>query len=241
VADITVKWLAKSPADFWSAIVEAFKNFAPMSGADSWSMNLVVDDKGPAIDMVKDFTDSDYHYHWLAVWDDASWQTPVPNRPWASYCGTSGELAMPDGGPFGIGVPMADYWEALANITKDWLSEATDAASVTLLDQRVVLTGGVQILTGAMVFILDKDLELPTYIVWAVQWNNETPDEGGQYRVAGFPRYSPCIAPITNAVYTGSALASIAESLDAFSLADFEQSINHGSAMWSLRGKVRVG
>ena len=213
----------------------------PLGGGDDWSIDVVSDTRGPAIDITKTYDGGPITYHFIAVWDDSAWPTPIPQRPWVTAAGASFELQGPFAGPVcEIATPEA-VWSTLGAAIVDWFSIAVVGTSVEILDTQLNVVLLIEIQLGTFVFLFDSDTATPSYLVWSAQYNKLDDGDLLPYQFVGAVMYQPAIAQVANVQANGQALARAAEALELIAMQDIEVSVNHNAYMWSIRGKVRVG
>jgi hypothetical protein len=215
--------------------------WAQSFGGTEWDIQAVLDDYGPGIDFSRYVEFSDTTNHFIAVWDDDVWASPMPVRPWICAPNTSGEVHIEFGAP-----PMADpdyeaAWAALILAVQDWLIVALDPESVAAIQATISLNDLDQIVLGTMAFILDEEEATPSYLVWCFSTTQLDNTFGDQIFLAGFPSFSPAISPTRSAIMIGGDISRIAEAAEVISLQDQEISINHGQAMYSVKGKITTG
>lgn len=241
MADRYYRWVARTPPDFWAAIISVMYGAGVAGGWNGWAWAAIDDDRGPGLELSMTpfpFTDT---YHLIAVWEDATWQSPMPTRPWTTTQGTSGELQVRNAPPTGPPDGFDAYWNALTAGLQDWFYLALDADSVALIDAQVVLPAAGLFQLGTMVFLFNGATEQPSYIVWSFQTALLGEDHLPDFSIAGYAMFSPAISPTTNAVMVGTELGLIANTLNDIALQDTELEINRGQAAYSVKGKITTG
>lgn len=232
---------ASTPWGMWRAIIQAMVSSTSGSPLDSWGIDSVDTVYGPGVDVWVVYEGSPDTQHWVAVWIDATWATPMPPRAWCGQSGASGELQTGTWLLPQAGVTWTDRWAALIVAVQDWAYVALDAVSVAVLDAQVALVDDLYLQLGTMVLLVDGGEAQPSYVVWSIQ--GTPPPGGAPGDVSGIllQSYAPAIGAVTLQPGMGPDGARIAEALETISLQDQEISINHGAAMWSINGRVRVG
>jgi len=242
VADVIyAKFRAGEPGGFWTAITSTLIQWAGFGHGDAWGIEAVDDDEGPAIDFWAEPFGPDTRYHFLAVWVDEVWSTPIQATVWASMVGASGEVQ----GVYGAGLGGDEEWGdvalALSVAILDWFELALVVASTELLDGQVRTDDDNGLRLLVYTFAINKEEAWPKLLVWSLQLPGA---QGAGVVFQVFPGpvlFQPAIGPVTTTISNGSALGRIADALDVISLQDYEISINHGQAMFSVRGKVIIG
>lgn len=234
-------FVARTPQDFWAAILSAMYAWRNGYFVTDWAFEVVVDDIGPGIEFQWNPPDTPFPPRWRAVWDDATWQTPLPTRPWASYPNTTCEIQTQISGLGPGGGDWVAWWDALMGVVQLWFYLATDAVSVTILDGQLVVGTDGEIELGTIAILLDSGEAQPTYIIWSLHNRGVYTESEPTYYVAGNATLSPAVSPTNVSNMIGASVDRIADALEVISLNDQEVSINHNAAMWSINGKVRVG
>jgi len=236
--EITQKYIARTTQDFWAAIIEALEHWSNIGPDTAFSITAVDDELGPAIEFFRQVFDDPNEYRWLAVWDKLTWNDPLPQRPWATMQGASGELQNPFGGALSNTITWDEMWDLLGAAIQDWMLVALDPVSVDVIDTRIVLDGLIQLQLGTFVFLIDAETTKPTYLVWSYQTSNTDDGPLSGVKLAGNGALSPAIGPIVNSQMIGPGLQQIADAIQEISDQDVETSINQNAYVYSIKSKV---